>query len=132
MADNNKIAIKAYLLYIIIFVMMLTVVFRVVAIQYGNIVPDTVTSDSTSTSILAERLDSVAPLRGRILTEDGSVLVTSIPLYDLHMDLKVVNSTVFEENVDSLAWNLSRVFTEYSKAEWEVKLRKAKTNNKSS
>jgi len=128
MTDNSKIAIKAYLLYVIMFVLMLTVVFRVVAIQYGDVVPDAITSDSTSTSILAERLDSVAPLRGRILTEDGSVLVTSIPLYDLHMDLKVVKSSVFEENVDSLAWNLSRVFTENSAAQWEVKLRKAKTN----
>lgn len=127
MAEGNKIAIKAYLLYIIMFALMLTVVFRVVAIQYGNVIPSVQTSDSTSATI-PERLDSIQPLRGRILTEDGSVLVTSIPLYDLHMDLKVVNEKDFEDNVDSLAWNLANVFPERSKSEWDVKLRKAKAD----
>lgn len=126
MEQRNKIAVKAYLLYVIMFALMLTVVFRVVAIQYGDVVPSVQTSDSTSVTI-PERLDSIQPLRGRILTEDGSVLVTSIPLYDLHMDLKVIKSKDFEENVDSLAWNLASVFPEKSKAEWEVSLRKAKT-----
>jgi cell division protein FtsI (penicillin-binding protein 3) len=128
MAEKNNIAVKAYMLYVIITVLMIVVVFRVVAIQYGNVVrPALNPNDSTATSVLAERLDSVAPLRGRILTEDGSVLVTSIPLYDLHMDLKVVKSKLFAEEVDSLSWYLSQIFPEHSKSEWEVKLRKAKT-----
>jgi len=127
MANQNKIAIKAYLLYIIMLIVMLTIVFRVVGIQYGNVIPDADSLDSTSTSVLAERLDSVAPLRGRILTEDGSVLVTSIPLYDLHMDLKVVNKDYFLEHVDSLSWHLAQIFPEYSKAQWEIKLKKAKS-----
>ncbi len=125
MAESNKIAIKAYMLYILMFILMLMVVFRVVAIQYGDVVPSS--NDSTNVT-LNTRLDSVAPLRGRILTDNGSVLVTSIPLYDLHMDLKVISSKDFEENVDSLAWNLNQVFSEKSKSQWEVDLRKAKTN----
>lgn len=128
MSENKNIAIKAYMLYVIITVLMIVVVFRVFAIQYGSVIQPAVSfNDSTATSVLQERLDSIAPLRGRVLTEDGSVLVTSIPLYDLHMDLKVVKDELFKENVDSLSWYLSQIFPERSKAEWKVKLSVAKT-----
>ena len=127
MTTKNNIALKAYFLYFFVLVLMLVVMFRVVAIQYGDVLPEVQLSDSTSTSVLAEKLDSIPSLRGRILSEDGSVLVTSIPLYDLHMDLKVIKEDVFLEGVDSLAWHLSQVFPEKSKSQWEVALRKART-----
>ncbi len=127
MSTKNNIALKAYFLYFFVLVLMLMIVVRVVAIQYGDVVPTHQLNDSTSTSVLAEKLDSIPSLRGRILSEDGSVLVTSIPLYDLHMDLKVIKEEVFLEGVDSLAWNLSQVFPEKSKSQWEVALRKART-----
>jgi cell division protein FtsI (penicillin-binding protein 3) len=127
MSIKNNIALKAYFLYFFVLVLMLIVMFRVVAIQYGDVLPSNQLNDSSSTSVLAEKLDSIPSLRGRILSEDGSVLVTSIPLYDLHMDLKVIKEDVFLEGVDSLAWNLSQVFPEKSKSQWEVALRKART-----
>ncbi len=127
MSKKNNIALKAYFLYFFVLVLMLMIVMRVVAIQYGDVLPSNQLNDSTSTSVLAEKLDSIPSLRGRILSEDGSVLVTSIPLYDLHMDLKVIKEDVFLEGVDSLAWNLSQVFPEKSKNQWEIALRKART-----
>jgi len=127
MTTKNNIALKAYFLYFFVLVLMLVVMFRVVAIQYGDVLPSNQNNDSTSTSVLAEKLDSIPALRGRILSEDGSVLVTSIPLYDLHIDLKVIKEEVFLEGIDSLAWNLSQVFPEKTKAEWEIALRKART-----
>jgi cell division protein FtsI (penicillin-binding protein 3) len=128
MSIENKIAIKAYLLYLFIVVLMVLVVFRVAAIQYGDIVKVS-NIDSLSQKAIPEKLDSIQPLRGRILTEDGSVLMTSIPLYDLRIDLKVVKSSLFENDIDSLSWYLADVFPEKSKSEWEVSLRKAKTKN---
>jgi cell division protein FtsI (penicillin-binding protein 3) len=127
MSIKNNIALKAYFLYFFVLVLMLIIMFRVVAIQYGDVLPGNQLNDSTSTSVLAEKLDSIPSLRGRILSEDGSVLVTSIPLYDLHMDLKVIKEDIFLDGVDSLAWNLSRVFPEKSKSQWEIALRKART-----
>lgn len=127
MSTKNNIALKAYFLYFFVLVLMLVVMFRVVAIQYGDVLPANQLNDSSSTSVLAEKLDSIPSLRGRILSEDGSVLVTSIPLYDLHMDLKVIKEDIFLKGVDSLAWNLSQVFPEKSKSQWEVSLRKART-----
>jgi len=126
MNEKNNISTKAYLLYFIVVFIMLVVVIRVVAIQFGSVIPE---NENTSIRVLDTKLDSIAPLRGRILTEDGSVLVTSIPLYDLHVDLKVIDSALFFSQVDTLSMALSETFPEYSAKQWESKLRKGRADN---
>lgn len=56
------------------------------------------------------KYESVPALRGNILSDDGSLLAASIDKYDIHFDLQVNGLTkkVFEENVDSLAYCLSK------------------------
>jgi len=124
-SKENNISVKAYLLYFIMAGLMLTVVVRVVAIQYGTVIPE---REGEGTEVLEARLDSIVPLRGRVLTEDGSVLVTSIPLYDLHIDFKVIKEELFNENVDSLAYNLAIVFPELDQKGWASRLRQAKAD----
>jgi len=125
MSKTNNISTKAYALYFIVVLLMLAVVIRVVVIQFGNVVPQRTNS---TVQVLDTKLDSIAPLRGRVLTEDGSVLVTSIPEYDLHVDLKVIDSALFFSEIDSLAFYLSKEFTNYSAKEWEERLRKGRAN----
>lgn len=107
---------------------MLTVIFRVVNIQYGDVVPDAPMA-ADSSGIMPTRVDSVAPMRGRVLAADGSDLVTSIPLYDLHLDMTVISDELFKE-VDSLAINLARVFPEKTRNEWEAYLRKGRSEKR--
>lgn len=61
--------------------------------------------------------------RGNIFAEDGSLLATSLPFFDVHMDMTRVSKKVFDRDVDSLAYLLSvhvpRSLTEY---EWKQKL----------
>jgi cell division protein FtsI (penicillin-binding protein 3) len=47
--------------------------------------------------------------RGNILAADGSLLATSISLYDIHMDCKAAGLTddIFKENIDSLGYFLA-------------------------
>lgn len=47
--------------------------------------------------------------RGNILADDGSLLATSLPFFDVHFDAKAEGLTddVFEANIDSLAFLLS-------------------------
>ena len=134
MAESNKIAVKAYLLYVMMVALMLVVVFRVIAIQYGDVVPNhhvIAVDGSDSITDHKERLDSISPLRGRILTDNGSVLVTSIPEYDLHMDLSVVKKDMFDEHVDSLAGGLAEIFVgHYTKKRWRELLAVAHTDKK--
>lgn len=129
MEEKKQILIKTYVLYVLVAIVMLVVLGRVISIQYGDVVPD-YPSDTLKTGQIPTRIDSMIPKRGRILASDGrKALVTSMPLYDLHIDLSVIKSELFKE-VDSLAWNLAQVFPEKSQEQWrtELKVERGKKN----
>lgn len=54
--------------------------------------------------------------RGNILSDDGGLLATSLPFFEIRMDLRAagLKEDVFRKNVDSLAWYLSR----YANPQW--------------
>ncbi|MEY4866578.1 MAG: hypothetical protein RLY64_832, partial [Bacteroidota bacterium] len=52
--------------------------------------------------------------RGNILAEDGRLLATSVPIYDLHFDFVAMNETLFKDSLESLAKGLAAVFPEKS------------------
>lgn len=67
--------------------------------------------------------------RGTIYSEDGQMLSTSIPFYDIYFDfaadgLRTKNGKVFRENVDSFAWHLSRLFGDKSVSVYKKELQK--------
>lgn len=129
MEDKKQIMLKSYVMYILVAVAMLVVIGRVIAIQYGNVAPAPAISvaDTTNVDEIPTRIDSIQPMRGRILSDDGSDLVTSIPLYNLHVDLSVISDQLFKK-VDSLALNLAVVFPERTKDEWQRALLKGRAD----
>ncbi len=68
--------------------------------------------------------------RGNIFADDKSLLATSVPIYDVRMDLQTDGLTkdVFNDNVDSLAQALSDLFKDRSKQEYKVDLRQARAD----
>lgn len=78
--------------------------------------------------------DTIKARRGNILSDDGSMMASSVPTYYLYMDMRVDafkvkdkknGKTFFENNVDSLAEALAGKFKDKSKAEYSKMLRKA-------
>jgi cell division protein FtsI (penicillin-binding protein 3) len=68
--------------------------------------------------------------RGTIYSEDGQMLSTSVPYFDLYMDLaadglREKNGRRFKENLDSFAISMSRFFKDKSVATYKKELRKA-------
>jgi cell division protein FtsI (penicillin-binding protein 3) len=68
--------------------------------------------------------------RGTIYSEDGEMLSTSIPYFDIYMDfgaegLRDKNGKRFRENVDSLAWHLSQLFDDKSVGTYKRELQLA-------
>ncbi|MEL6923904.1 MAG: penicillin-binding protein [Bacteroidota bacterium] len=61
-------------------------------------------------------LRDVEAERGNILTEDGSLLATSLPFFDIRFDPTVVSDEEFNANIDSLAYCLAT----YVDDEWTV------------
>ncbi len=71
---------------------------------------------------------TISPLRGNIYASDGSLLATSLPRYDVHLDLMApgITKDVFKEQLDSLALGLSRTLGDKSKNEYLQLLKQAR------
>lgn len=101
---------------------MVVVVVQIVRIQYA----DLDYGFDVSGKELTTKMMPVEARRGNIVSDDGSILAASVTLYEVRMDLKTVDQSLFDDNVDSLAIYLSQTFKGRTAREWETQLRKNK------
>jgi cell division protein FtsI (penicillin-binding protein 3) len=76
----------------------------------------------------SQRFVEIEAQRGTIFSEDGRMLSTSIPYFDIYIDfqaegLREKNGRRFNENVDSLALGLGQLFVEKTKDLWRKELK---------
>jgi cell division protein FtsI (penicillin-binding protein 3) len=64
----------------------------------------------------------VAATRGNIFSDNESIMATSLPFYRVAWDPGVVDNTVFNTKVDSLAWHLAHFFGDRSEQEYRRRL----------
>jgi cell division protein FtsI (penicillin-binding protein 3) len=80
---------------------------------------------------LTTRYQTVEAARGNIFANDMSLLATSVPEYELHMDMLapgIIEDKVFNEKVDSLAMKLSELFPDKSERAFSRMLRDARND----
>ena len=72
------------------------------------------------------RFVPVEAIRGNICSDDGTLLATSIPIFDIYMDVgsDLITDELFNKNVDSLSIKLSQLFkdkkpSDYKDLLWE-------------
>jgi cell division protein FtsI (penicillin-binding protein 3) len=67
------------------------------------------------------RFFPVDAIRGNICAEDGTLLATSIPIFDIRMDIssELITDERFNKNVDSLAYCLTRLFKDKKPSEYK-------------
>jgi len=70
--------------------------------------------------------------RGNILSDNASLLATSIPIFDIRMDVGTPNITDedFAANIDSLAYSLHRLFPDQSKSYYKRLLSNARKHKR--
>jgi len=81
---------------------------------------------------LSTQYMNVEAARGNIFAEDGSLLATSVPEYELHMDMLaggIADEKIFYEKVDSLAATMSQYFGDKSPREYSRMLRDARKDS---
>lgn len=61
--------------------------------------------------------------RGNILSSDGKLLATSMPVYDLYFDPNTVNEEIFNKNITNLCAQLALKFPSRTVRQWETYLR---------
>lgn len=72
----------------------------------------------------------VKATRGNIYSDNGSLLATSLPFYEIGFDATRASDDVFENGLDSLALLLSRHFGDKSRQSYKRKLNDARVNGR--
>lgn len=71
------------------------------------------------------RTDTMYAERGNIYTEDGHLLCSSIPQFDIHLDLAVVKKDTFDKYLDTLSRGIYNVLRTKSPAFYQAELQQA-------
>lgn len=102
---------RVYISFFLIAALGTAVVYRIIKIQNIDHGYWKKVADSVNTQFF-----TIQPTRGNIYADDGSLLLASIPKYDIRMDFKpeALTDKVFYGKVDSLALCLSRYFKDRS------------------
>ncbi|MEO8173350.1 MAG: penicillin-binding protein [Sediminibacterium sp.] len=113
---------RVYLSYILVVVVCIAIFGKAVYIQQVQGSHWRSMSDS-----LHQKLDEIEAERGTIYSEDGQMLSTSIPQFDIYMDFRVEslrqkNGLLFRSNIDSLSERLADLFKDQSAGEYKALL----------
>lgn len=121
MEAKKGIILRVYLVYLVFALFGLAIIARAFAIQFWE-------GEHWKMQSENQTLDyrEIEAVRGNIFAADGSLLATSIPNYEIRMDMKVGSQEVFSEKVDSLAFCLSSLFNDKSANEYKKQLVSAK------
>lgn len=125
MEENNKhIMPRVFLIYGLMFVFGLLIIGSVIRIQFveaHEILP--ASDDSTSV-----RYRTIPANRGSIYSADGKLMATSVPVFDLRMDVcnPSITDEAFNEALDSLALGLQVIFGDRTVQDYRNLLQQAR------
>lgn len=124
MDEKKDILRRVYLLYAGMLLFGLAIVFRIGWIQFTK--GEQLRSQAQKQEL---KFFSVNALRGNVLADDGALLATSVPVFEVRLDIAspLIDQPLFDSKADSLALMLSGLFKNKSRAAY---LRDLKTARK--
>jgi cell division protein FtsI (penicillin-binding protein 3) len=108
MSDGRKsILMRIYLIYFLVVAFAVLIFGKIIYIQWVE-----GSHWKQQSEELTYRYEIIEPSRGNIFAEDGKLLATSVPIFEIRLDLshKLVPDSLFNKNLDSLALCLSNLF----------------------
>ena len=112
---------RVILLYLFVLLISFVVIAKIVKVQQFDILINTSSQPKFFT---------VEAPRGNVLADDGSLLAVSMPLYNIFLDMSVINDKIFETNIKSLAKGLAVLFGDKTDSEYERFLRNSRNSKK--
>lgn len=116
---------RIYLMYFFIVLFGFSVIIKVCTIQFveGEYWKE-------KEQALTMKYFNIEASRGNIFSSDGSLLATSVPIFELRMDVisEPVTDKIFYEKLDSLSAKLALTFKHRTKNEWRTALKTARKN----
>jgi cell division protein FtsI (penicillin-binding protein 3) len=127
MGIRTNILLRVYIAFGLILFFALAVVVQLCRVQF-------VQGDKwkAMAADLSAQYQTVEAARGNIFSVDGSLLATSVPEYELHMDMLaggIAADTAFNNHIDELAGKLSGMFKDRSAREYARILRDARADS---
>lgn len=124
MSIRTNILLRVYIAFGLILLLAAAVVVQLYKLQY---VQGKKWRDMSAK--LSTRYQTVPAARGNIFSVKMNLLATSVPEYELHMDMfaaGIDDDDVFNEKVDSLALRLSQLYPDKSERDYSRMLREAR------
>lgn len=111
---------KTYLVYFLVLAFGIAIITKIVLI---------LTKERKQLTELAEQreydLRILEASRGNIFAADGQLMATSIPIFDLFFDSRVVSKELFVSGIDTLSLQLANMFPKRNAAQWKEHFSKA-------
>lgn len=107
MSLKRDIVWRVGLIYLLVLIVGITIIGKIVYLQFVE--KDTWIQQVNETRI---KKDDIEPNRGDIYSHDERLLASSVPYYEIRMDMqsKAFTNQIFNKNIDSLAICLSNLF----------------------
>ncbi|MCX6230802.1 MAG: penicillin-binding transpeptidase domain-containing protein [Bacteroidetes bacterium] len=118
MKDENKdIVWRIKLVYIGLLIFAIYIIYKVIEIQFVE--GKTWRSRSENLTL---RYETVEATRGNIISSDSNLLATSVPIFDVKLDLdeSVISADTFDLYIDDLADSLAQLFHDKSSEDFKT------------
>lgn len=116
---------RTYVVFIVLFLFGLTVLGKTFIIQYKE--GESLRQKFKKLTIAVKNIEAV---RGNVYAQDGTLLATSVPIYDIRIDTRAEGLTdeIFKDKIDSLALQLSQLFKDKSVKDYKQGIVHARRN----
>ena len=107
MNEHKQLRARANIIYLLLVMFALAIAVKLFVIQLVEGEKWAARAETVSTTYRI-----VQPDRGHIYSEDGRLLATSVPKYDVRMDLvpSGLTNELFREHIDSISYRLAELF----------------------
>jgi len=124
--DNKKdILSRAYVIYVLMCLFAFAILYRIIVIQFveGELWRNKAEAFTT-------KVEDMEAVRGNIFDASGALLATSLPYFEVAVDINAPSITdkLFDEGKDSLALCLSKLFNDKSQRDFLKILKNARKN----
>lgn len=128
MNEKKDILSRIYVVYILLCVFALSILYRIIVIQF-------VQGDEwkAKAEAFTTKVHEIEAVRGNIFDVNGSLLATSLPFFEIGIDINApsIDDKLFKEKKDSLALSFHNLFKDKSKEQYlKIFNRARKTNDR--
>ncbi|MEQ8474514.1 MAG: penicillin-binding protein [Marinoscillum sp.] len=125
MSIRKSILLRVRIAFLIVFLFSAGILFRIITIQYAE--GDKWRNYAETIGLQVQKVNAT---RGNIYADDGSLLATSLPFYQIAFDPYLPEDKLFNAHIDSLSYLLSKFYGDYSPMQYKRKIAQARKERK--